>query len=180
MNKHLIVMNVLNQVAEASEGNAVDTNTNPVTLENLKAALTDSEGNLSEGGQAILDAFTAGDLIATNAEVSRNIEGKGKVSKDYIRLQATNLNGALAMIGGTESDVWEKFNVGYDMGIRSTLGQQIVRESEGPEKYLGQAAKYFSKMFNIPVELATEQLKSMLASGALSADALQAQANQAE
>jgi hypothetical protein len=176
-----------NQVADVQSGGVevteVKANVVPVSFEEIQQSLQKEDGTVKEGGQAILDAVKSGFVIAENADVSRNIgEGasKKKVSRDYIRLTATNLDGALALVGGKEESVWEKFNIGYDMGVRSTLGQQIVRDSEGPERYIPQLAKYFAKVVpGITPEQAEAHIKAMLASGALTAESMQAQVNAA-
>lgn len=152
-NVALIVSGLMFQVAEAETVAGEETNTPTVSREDFESSLGDNENK-----DVLLTAFDSGDIQVEATEVSRNVEGKGKVAKPYLRILATSLDGALAIVGGKESDVWDKFNVGFDMGVRSTLGQQIIRENEGPEKYIGTAVKALMKVMPFLSETAALEI----------------------
>lgn len=173
--KNYKVGQILNQVADAAEGTAetAENQAVPVTPEELEAALNDDDGKPLPNAEAVRRAVQSNAITVEHARVTRKVEGKPEpVGKDYIRFVANNLEGALALMGGKEQAVWDKFNVGYDMNVRSTLGQQIIRENEGPEKYIASAAKQIVKAFpHMTLEAVTEMLKQQVAAGTFNASA---------
>lgn len=94
----------------------------------------------------------SGDIVATVDEVTAEQKGKEeKAKREYTRLTAATIAGALALCGGrmnkvTEGDAkgngaLDYFNYGFDLGVRSTERNKLMASLEGPEKAIERGVK---------------------------------------
>lgn len=97
-------------------------------------------------------------LVASGALLARidrvKVEVKGKpepATREYVRLTAATMEGALALTDGrlnavTEGDnkgngVLDYFNYGFDLGVRSNERNKLLATLEGPEAGVRRAIK---------------------------------------
>lgn len=118
------------------------TNDGPVKLAHTDERIPENLRPLVESGA----------IVATVDQVK--VEQKGKdepATREYVRLTAATIEGALALTGGrmvkvTEGDdkgngVLDYFNYGYDLGIRSNERNKLLASLEGPEKAIERGVK---------------------------------------
>jgi hypothetical protein len=140
---------------------------------------------LAANDERIPEAFRAlvesGSIVATVDKVSAEQKGKEeKAEREYVRLTAAKIDGALALCGGrmnrvAEGDdkgngVLDYFNYGYDLGVRSNERNKLLASLEGPEKAIERGVKGLVAA-GIPretaVKIVVDQLK---AQGTVAAD----------
>lgn len=90
------------------------------------------------------EAIAAG-KVKVNSHASLTVPGKflngGRdQTENYKRLDALDLEGALAMCKGDEARVLEIFNRQYDSIVRIRVRQMLIRKAAKPEKAVLQAA----------------------------------------
>lgn len=90
---------------------------------------------------ALEAAILAGDVSQEADVVTAKIDGKGEVKRDYNRLTALTMKGALALVGGKLDDVLKAFNYAFDLGVRSRERQALLAANEGPEKSIEKGVK---------------------------------------
>ena len=90
---------------------------------------------------ALEAAILAGDVSQEADVVTAKINGKGEVKRDYNRLTALTMKGALALVGGKLDDVLKAFNYAFDLGVRSRERQALLAANEGPEKSIEKGVK---------------------------------------
>lgn len=101
---------------------------------------------------ALRPLVESGAITATVDTVSAEIKGKDeKATREYVRLTAETIEGAMALTGGrmtkvTEGDakgngVLDYFNYGHDLGVRSNERNKLLASLEGPEKAIERGVK---------------------------------------
>lgn len=102
--------------------------------------------------EAYRPLVASGAIVATLDKVQVEVKGKDEPAKrEYVRLTAASIEGALALTGGrmnkvAEGDekgngVLDYFNYGYDLGIRSNERNKLLASLEGPEKAIERGVK---------------------------------------
>lgn len=102
--------------------------------------------------EALRASVESGAIGATLDSVK--VEQKGKdepATREYVRLTALTIEGAVALCGGrmnkvTEGDdkgngVLDYFNYGFDLGVRSNERNRLLASLEGPEKAIERGVK---------------------------------------
>jgi hypothetical protein len=74
------------------------------------------------------------------------INDKGSLLVPFTNLEAKDYSGALALVGGVESDVWKMFNRSFNMARRQVVRLNIVERLEGPQKAINSAVQAFINM----------------------------------
>lgn len=111
--------------------------------------LAGSDARVPEAYKALVDS---GAISATVDKVSAEVKGReDKAEREYVRLTAETIEGALALTGGrmtkvTEGDakgngVLDYFNYGFDLGVRSNERNKLLASLEGPEKAIERGVK---------------------------------------
>lgn len=94
----------------------------------------------------------SGAIVATIDKVKVEVKGKPEpATREYVRLTAATIEGALALTDGrmtkvTEGDakgngVLDYFNYGYDLGVRSNERNRLLASLEGPEAAIRRGVK---------------------------------------
>jgi hypothetical protein len=129
----------------------------PVAAEPKEVLVEASDARIVEALKPLIGQH----IKATVDEVSAEQKGKEeKAKREYVRLTALTVEGALALCGGRMDKVGAKdengkdiapelrgngvldyFNYGYDLGVRSTERNELLRSLEGPEKGIERAVK---------------------------------------
>lgn len=102
--------------------------------------------------EALRPLVESGAIVATVDRVKVEIKGKEEPAvREYVRLAAASIEGALAMVGGRmnrvdEGDdkgngVLDYYNYGFDLGVRSTERNKLLASLEGPEKAIERGVK---------------------------------------
>lgn len=115
--------------------------------ETVKLAATDARIP-----ESLRELVGSGAITATVDTVTAEQKGKEeKASREYLRLTAETIEGALALTGGrmvkvTEGDakgngVLDYFNYGFDLGVRSNERNKLLASLEGPEKAIERGVK---------------------------------------
>lgn len=94
----------------------------------------------------------SGAIVATLDKVKVEVKGKPEpATRDYVRLSAATIEGAVALTDGrmtkvTEGDakgngVLDYFNYGFDLGVRSNERNRLLATLEGPEAAIRRGIK---------------------------------------
>jgi hypothetical protein len=119
-------------------------------------AVVEAPANLSATDERVPESYRAlvasGAIVATVDKVKVEVKGKPEPAvREYIRLTAASIEGALALVGGrmnkvAEGDdkgngVLDYFNYGFDLGVRSNERNKLLATLEGPEAAIKRAVK---------------------------------------
>lgn len=108
-----------------------------------------SDERIPEGLRGLVES---GAITATEDKVTVAVKGKDEpAARDYVRLTAVTIEGALALVDGRMTKVAEGenkgngvldyFNYGYDLGVRSNERNKLLASLEGPEKAIERGVK---------------------------------------
>lgn len=108
-----------------------------------------SDERIPEGLRSLVES---GAITATEDKVTVAVKGKDEpAARDYVRLTAVTIEGALALVDGRMTKVAEGenkgngvldyFNYGYDLGVRSNERNKLLASLEGPEKAIERGVK---------------------------------------
>ena len=75
------------------------------------------------------------------------------VTEPFTNLEAKDYAGALALVGGSESDVWDLFNRSFNMSRRQVVRQRMLAKLEGPQKAINKVVEGLVAM-GIPRDVA--------------------------
>jgi hypothetical protein len=117
--------------------------------ENAEVVLSTTDERIPAAMRPLVES---GAIKATLDKVTAEQKGKEeKATREYVRLTALTVEGALALCGGrmvkvTEGDakgngVLDYFNYGFDLGVRSNERNALLTSLEGPEKGIERAVK---------------------------------------
>lgn len=117
--------------------------------ESTEQVLSASDERIPE---ALRASVASGAIKATIDKVTAEQKGKEeKAEREYVRLTALTVEGALALCDGrmnkvTEGDakgngVLDYFNYGFDLGVRSNERNKLLATLEGPEKAIERGVK---------------------------------------
>lgn len=82
------------------------------------------------------------------------------VSEPFTALEAKDFSGALALCGGSESDVWDNFNRAFNQSRRQAVRNGILAKLEGPQKKINKVVENLVAM-GIPREIAEAKAVEM-------------------
>lgn len=102
--------------------------------------------------ESLRSLVESGAITATEDKVTVAVKGKDEpAARDYVRLTAVTIEGALALVDGRMTKVAEGenkgngvldyFNYGYDLGVRSNERNKLLASLEGPEKAIERGVK---------------------------------------
>lgn len=120
-------------------------------------------------------------IVATLDRVKVEVKGKPEpATRDYVRLTAATIEGALALVGGrmvkvSEGDdkgngVLDYFNYGFDLGVRSNERNKLLATLEGPEAAIKRAVKGLIAAGLSEAIAATVAVNALKSEGKLPAD----------
>lgn len=142
------------------------------------ATLAGTDERIPEQYRALV---ASGAIVATVDKVKVEVKGKPEpATREYIRLTAATIEGALALVGGrmvkvSEGDdkgngVLDYFNYGFDLGVRSNERNKLLATLEGPEAAIKRAVKGLVAAGIPEAVAATVAVNALKAEGKLPAD----------
>lgn len=120
--------------------------------QNEKPAVVKVESTDERIADALKPLVASGAIEATIDKVKAEIKGKDEpATREYVRLTAVTIEGALALVDGRMvkvvegenkgNGVLDYFNYGYDLGVRSNERNKLLATLEGPEKAIERGVK---------------------------------------
>lgn len=168
-----------------NKGNGNGQKTKETKMAETNAAVQEAPATLAGTDERIPEQYralvTSGAIVATVDKVKVEVKGKPEpATREYIRLTAATIEGALALVGGrmvkvSEGDdkgngVLDYFNYGFDLGVRSNERNKLLATLEGPEAAIKRAVKGLIAAGLPEATAATVAVNALKAEGKLPAD----------
>jgi hypothetical protein len=109
----------------------------------------------------IAEAVSAGHVTEEDATVviTADASPDGKRHEvAYTKRIAKNRDGALALEGGVEDNIWTRYTESADLKVRAAIRQRTLKALEGPEKSILAAAK---AMLSVPEAYRPAEFKGL-------------------